>query len=279
MGNLSGCHWENPLDYWHWSGHVFVPQKAHLSALPFLHFLLPSLRRKLCLEWKVNHRSQHSPWNKVPQQTEEGQWCQGQPLWGQGLGNPICLWLAWAGARLHLHGRGEGTCLSPGKAFSWQEKKGKLSAQKAEHRRFNQQESLLIEVTWDLGEKGKRRAGTQSGFFFLLPKLLLGMVGRVERERVAWHKRYCSELMPTWYLRILRCRGGGEGWGLYPVPSRWGKMILSKPFAYWEQSTPLRINAKIFFIFCCNSGEEVKITIEIKGEKEMLKRQTRECRY
>ena len=99
-----------------------------------------------------------------------------------------------AGARLHLHGRGEETRLSPGKAFSWQEKKGKLSAQKAEHRRFNQQESLLIQVTWDLGEKGKRRAGTQSGFFFLLPKLLWGMVGRVERERAAWHK----DTVQTW---------------------------------------------------------------------------------
>lgn len=217
MGNLSGYHWENPLDYWHWSGHVFVPQKAHLSALPFLHFLLPSLRRKLCLGMKGQQPKSAFPLEQGTSADSRGTVVPGPATLRSRAWQPICLWLAWAGARLHLHGRGEGTHLSPGKAFSWQEKKGKLSAQKAEHRRFNQQESLLTEVTWDLGEKGKRRAGTQSGFFFLLPKLLLGMVGRVERERVAWHKRYCSELMPTWYLRILRCGGGGRGLG--PLPS------------------------------------------------------------
>lgn len=166
-------------------------------------------------------QSQHSPWNKAPQQKAEGQWCKGQlPLGpkGSAILHP-CGWPKLGHSCTAMPGRGD--MLEPRKAFSWQEKKGKLSAQKAEHRRFSRQESLLIEVTWDLGEKGKRRAGgTWSGFSFFCQSSYWawwgGWKGKGLHDTKDTVQSWCQLGTLEYWVA-----GWGKGWGpLSPVPSR-----------------------------------------------------------
>lgn len=195
--------------------------------------------------------------NGVHEQTAEGWRCQGQLLWGQRLINPIPVGPTWVGALSPLHAREERICLHPRKFSHGRRRKGSSQLKKLNTGGSISREPL-IQVTWDLGGGKKAREElepTRVGFLSFF----------CQSSHWAWRQRKgeglhdTKETAQSWCqvaaLELASCRSR-ESWGLSPDPSRWVKVILSKPFAQWEQSMPLGIMPGVFCLFFCCLWEE-----------------------